>query len=50
MGVFIYIYIKLFKCTLHKVEEEASGHNRQTPPINAEDVNHSNLANTSHKT
>ena len=50
MGVFICIYIKLFKCMLHKVEEEASGHKRQTPPINAEDVNHSNLANTSHKT
>ena len=47
MGVFICIYIKLFKCMLHKVEEEASGHKRQTPPINAEDVNHSNLANSS---
>lgn len=33
-----------------QVEEKASGHKRQTPPINAEDVTHSNSATTSRKT
>ena len=35
---------------LHKLEEQASEHKRQTRPINAENVNHSNLAHTSRKT